>query len=67
MLRQDTDMASFFEEPQADIPALFAFLTERAKRHGWDAEQVCLHVEGATITHLRYGKRLAVKYVESLL
>ncbi len=67
MKRQDTDMASFFAEPQADIPALFAFLTERAKRHGWDSEQVYLHVESATATHRRYGRRLAVKYLESLL
>lgn len=67
MMRQNTDMASFFEESQADVHALRAFLTERAKRHGWDSEQVYLHVENAAATHRRYGRRLAVKYLESLL
>jgi hypothetical protein len=66
-MRKDTDLSAFFKEPEVDVPALTAYLSEHARRLGWDAEQVCLHVEGATTTHLRYGKRLAVKYLESLV
>ena len=66
-MRSNTDLKSFFKEPEVDVPALNAYLCEQASRLGWDSEQVCLHVEGATRTHLRYGKRLAVKYLESLV
>ena len=62
-----TDIASFFKEPEVDVYALMDFLTLHGRKSGWDTEQIQLHIEGATATHLRYGKRLAVKYVESLL
>lgn len=62
-----TDMTSFFKEPEVDVPALLEFLTAHGRKIGWDSEQVHLHVEGATKTHLQYGKRLAVKYLESLV
>ncbi len=67
MMKPDTDLASFFKEPEVDVPALMAFLTAHATRLGWDAEQVYLHIEGAITTHMRYGKRLAVRYLESLV
>lgn len=62
-----TDITSFFKEPEVDVPALLEFLTAHGRKHGWDTEQVHLHVEGATKTHMQYGKRLAVKYLESLV
>jgi hypothetical protein len=63
----DTHLDAFFKDPEVDVLALSDFLTTHGRKSGWDTEQIQLHVECAAKTHYQYGKRLAVKYLESLL